>query len=72
VSRIARIIVPTMDDRTCLKCNKDISHKRADARFCGALCKKQWQRAEAKKPSAAELEELKRLESPQFRKGNRL
>lgn len=70
-----------MSEHVCLQCNTDISGKRIDARFCGARCKKQWQRAQVKKPeppkpvpkiSSADEELLKRLNAPQYRKGNRL
>jgi hypothetical protein len=37
-----------MTERLCLECGSDLSSKRADARFCGPLCKKRWQRKQAK------------------------
>lgn len=35
-----------MSNHTCVQCGKDLSGKRADARFCGEKCKKRWQRAD--------------------------
>jgi len=43
-----------MSERFCLDCGSDISGKRADAQFCGAGCKKRWQRKEAKRLAAEE------------------